>query len=602
MNRSKGLELRLLGSLLVLKVTLLSATAYAAPSDGAPVPPAATIPAPPAVQSGPVKVPRDPDAAAPSASATRVTAAFAGLVIVPSGQALKPGGVPVPANGLDLGNIEPLMRSKALRAMVQERLGRPLSMSDLQQIGRQIVLAYRASNRPLVDVAVPEQDVSNGVVQLVVTEFKVGKIQVEGNKRTSDETVRRAIKQVPGEPLDQRKLIAGLNYLGANPFRRVDAVYRRADQPQTTDLVLKVTESRPFRVTASWDNSGTLTTNRQRIGAGVTWGDVLGGDGQLTLQLSGSPDVVSPGVGSSPGFQAITGSLIQPLSAQNSLITFATYQRAAPSLGPDLGQIGENLQFTVRLAHSFTSGKDLNAAVTFGYDFKQSNNNLLFGGTSISSQKTDIHQFTADLSFGLPAAGGYFSSSVMAVASPGGIGSRNTAEAFRPTATRAGTPFADARYAYLRLSAQHTLPLGKSGFELRSRVNAQASSGNLLPSEQLSAAGPGILRGYEPNAALGSRGLVLSGEVWTKPFSIVARNGALADQARLGLFIDAGWVGNAKRLAGEHAWTKPAAAGISGAWSLSQRLSVRADYGWQLTSIPGYAKGSLGYVSVALSL
>lgn len=602
MNRSKGLELRLLGSLLVLKVTLLSATAYAAPSDGAPVPPAATIPAPPAVQAGPVKVPRDPDAAAPSASATRVTAAFAGLVIVPSGQALKPGGVPVPANGLDLGNIEPLMRSKALRAMVQERLGRPLSMSDLQQIGRQIVLAYRASNRPLVDVAVPEQDVSNGVVQLVVTEFKVGKIQVEGNKRTSDETVRRAIKQVPGEPLDQRKLIAGLNYLGANPFRRVDAVYRRADQPQTTDLVLKVTESRPFRVTASWDNSGTLTTNRQRIGAGVTWGDVLGGDGQLTLQLSGSPDVVSPGAGSSPGFQAITGSLIQPLSAQNSLITFATYQRAAPSLGPDLGQIGENLQFTVRLAHSFTSGKDLNAAVTFGYDFKQSNNNLLFGGTSISSQKTDIHQFTADLSFGLPAAGGYFSSSVMAVASPGGIGSRNTAEAFRPTATRAGTPFADARYAYLRLSAQHTLPLGKSGFELRSRVNAQASSGNLLPSEQLSAAGPGILRGYEPNAALGSRGLVLSGEVWTKPFSIVARNGAFADQARLGLFIDAGWVGNAKRLAGERAWTKPAAAGISGAWSLSQRLSVRADYGWQLTSIPGYAKGSLGYVSVALSL
>jgi hemolysin activation/secretion protein len=354
------------------------------------------------------------------------------------------------------------------------------------------------------------------------------------------------------------------------------------------------------RAFASFDNSGTPATRRERISSGVTWGNAFGADGQLTLQGTVSPDLFESRGGKSLAFEAYTGSLVQPLSRRDTLIAFASYQRAAPSLGANLGQVGKNLQLTTRWARTISSNPKHRTVLTLGYDYKQTNNNLLFGGTSISSQKTDIHQASLDLSVTRPWSGGLFGVSATVTGSPGGIGSRNSTAAFRPTATRSGTPFAKADYVYLRTTATQVTPLGKSGFEARTRFVGQLSSANLLPSEQLSAAGPGVLRGYDPNAAIGTRGFVASQELWTQPISLVSRAGPMADRLQVGAFIEAGQVGNPDRLVAERKWTKTASVGLSAAWSLGPYATLRADYGWQLKALPGTEKGSLGYLTATI--
>jgi hypothetical protein len=302
----------------------------------------------------------------------------------------------------------------------------------------------------------------------------------------------------------------------------------------------------------------------------------------------------------SVAFRAYTTSLVQPLSRRDTLIAFASYQQAAPSLGADLGQVGKNTQLTARWARTLSTNPRHRTVLTLGYDFKQTNNNLLFGGTSISSQKTDIHQASLDLSLTRPWSAGVFGLSATVTASPGGIGGRNSTDAFRPTATRAGTPFASADYVYLRTTLSQTTPLGKTGLEARTRLTGQLASANLLPSEQLSAAGPGVLRGYDPNAAIGTRGFVVSQEIWSPAMSITARGGPFDDRLQVGAFVEAGQVGNPDRLVAEARWTKTAAAGLSAAWSLGPYASLRADYGWQLRALPGTDKGSLGYVTATI--
>jgi len=479
-------------------------------------------------------------------------------------------------------------------------IGRPLSVADLNRISRQVILAYRAAGRPLVDVAVPEQDVTGGVVQIVVAEFKVGQVKVEGAKHFDPARIRSAVRLKTGEAVDQMQLIEDLNYLGGNPFRRVDVVYRKGDAPLTTDVVLNVTDRTPIRAFATFDNSGTPSTRRERISSGVTWGDAFGRDGQLTAQATVSPDLFESRGGKSLAFQAYTASLVQPLSRRDTLIAFASYQRATPSLGANLGQVGKNLQVTTRWSRTISSKPSLRTVLTLGYDYKQTNNNLLFGGTSISSQKTDIHQASIDLSVTRPWSAGLLGVSTTVTVSPGGIGNRNTTAAFRPTATRSGTPFAKADYVYVRNTATQVTPIGKSGFEARTRLVSQWSSANLLPSEQLSAAGPGVLRGYDPNAAIGTRGFVASQELWTKPISLAAKTGRFTDRLQVGAFIEAGQVGNPDRLVAERKWTKTASTGLSAAWSLGPYASLRADYGWQLKALPGTEKGSLGYLTATI--
>ncbi|WP_408204974.1 POTRA domain-containing protein [Paraburkholderia sediminicola] len=61
-------------------------------------------------------------------------------------------------------------------------LGRPLTFDRLAQIRRAVVQRYRDAGQPLVDVYVPEQDVSDGVVRIVVATFRVGQVVARGNR------------------------------------------------------------------------------------------------------------------------------------------------------------------------------------------------------------------------------------------------------------------------------------------------------------------------------------------------------------------------------------------------------------------------------------
>ena len=389
-----------------------------------------------------------------------------------------------------------------------------------------------------------------------------------------------------------------LNWLALNPFRAVNLAYRAGAGPLTTDIIVHVDDRLPFRAYAGFDNSGTPGTGRERVFAGFNWGDVLGGDGQLSYQATLSPDVFERRQGRSASFEAHSVTLLQPLPgrARDTLLLFGAVQHAAPVLGDSIGQTGESLQASGRWIGLLRADPARRLQLSLGWDFKQTDNNLLFGGTSVSRQVTQIQQSVAEVDVTRVWSRGVVGGSVSVTASPGGLGGRNSDAAFQPGDGRSGIPFASARYAYLRVTISQTTPLWHRGIEARSRATGQLSTANLLPSEQLSAAGPGSVRGYDPNAVIGSRGFLVSQELWSPSFSPASR----AISTQVGAFIEAGAVGNSHRLPDEPSWTRTASAGLSAIWSLGHRLQFRADYAWRLRALPGVNPRALGQISASV--
>lgn len=495
-------------------------------------------------------------------------------------------------------DLKPLL-AREFQALANDAIGKPASLASLNKLARSAVLAYRQAGHPLVDVAIVAQDVSDGIVSIVVREFLVGSVAVEGNKHFATDLLRRYIRLEPGDQVDQPALVDDLNLLSQNPFRRVDLIYRRGEAPLTTDVVVRVIDRHPLRVYASYENNGVVATGRDRWSAGFNWGNVFGGDGQFAYQFTASSDGLFRSTnGLDSRFRAHSFTFVQPVNRSNNFIVFGTYQRTRPDLGPNFTLTGENYQLSPRFTFPVFGNAERRGQLSIGYDFKRTNNNLLFGGLDVSDEATEVHQAVIDLTLSQRWSLGLFSSSVTGFFSPGGIGSRNTDAAFQPGVDQIGTPFARAQYAYVRAIVTQTTPIGSKGFEAITRVTGQAATSNLLPTEQLAAAGPGLVRSYDPNSVLGSQGVLFTQEFWWPQFSPFGSKNPV-ESARIGAFFDAGMVGNARRLPGEARWVRTTSAGVVARYNLGPYLEIRGDYGLQMRRQPGRDRlGSVGFISI----
>ncbi|MCA3256185.1 MAG: ShlB/FhaC/HecB family hemolysin secretion/activation protein [Alphaproteobacteria bacterium] len=536
--------------------------------------------------------------------------------------------------GIDL---DPL-RDRDFRAVAAEILGKPATLADLDRFAYQVVRYYRMQGRPLVDVRVPEQDVTDGIVRFVVTEFKVDTVVVRGVEVTPQgrvvltekpryfnaKHIRRGLRMTRDSRIDERRVVEDLNWLSANPFRRVDLIYRKSDEASYTDITMRVTERRPFRVYGGFENTGTPNTQRERWSAGFNWGNVFDWDHQFSYQYTASQDLFEDRpAGKDVSFQSHSFTYVAPLDTgfldlHDQLLFFGTYQRSSPNIGPFFGLTGKSWLLSTRYGVQLPGGVQAKQQLSIGHDFKRTNNNLLFGGTAISNASTDVQQGAIEYSgsrtwriggtvqdIGLADDEGEGVIVTLAVGnstffSPGGIGRRNTDTAFQPSPTQSGTPFAEASYIYNRFTLAPSVRW-PSGFEARLRANWQIASGNLLPSEQLSAAGPGFVRAYDPNAVIGSRGVQATQEFWAPSIPLFSEAGPMADRLRFGAFFDWARVGDEERLAGADKWTTTASTGLILTYNLGVNLSARLDYGWQLKKLPGATdRGSLGFIQITL--
>lgn len=518
--------------------------------------------------------------AAPASSPedeVQVTANLQGLVFLRSKEDIKREGLEG-VTGVEVRDI-PLIGGADFAAALKPYLGQPAKLGTLKAIQRDVILYCRNHDRPLVDIIVPNQEVNptNGVIQIVLIEGRIGKVVVqnEGRKWFTDESITRSIRLQPGDPISEKRLLADIDWINRNPFREVTPSFRQGEQAGLSDMQLEVRDRIPIRVFAGYEDSGTEATGRDRLLAGVNWGDAFFQGHQLNYQYSTDAQFDT--------LKAHSVSYIAPLPWRHNLSVYGTYVEIDTGVGGGGNSTALNYQGALRYAVPLPITKDVQHEAFVGFDFKHNETDLLFGGTSADPTETEVLQLVLGYNATRNDQWGRTSAGLQGFFSPGDLSDQNDDMAFE--SQHAG---ADANYIYGRLTMERVtrLPWNMSWIV---RGGGQLANGNLIPSEQLGVGGYNTVRGYDEREANGDRGFVISTEFRSPAFTVLGRNSKwnVPDQLQFLAFMDYGLAENVDPIPstpgnpGEttsHLWS----VGGGLRYTINRYLSFRFDYGVQL--------------------
>ncbi len=496
-----------------------------------------------------------------------------GLVFAPKGSDVRAEGRPE-VRGVKVEGVA-LLDEVEWQARLGHRFGQPFTMADLNEVMREVIQHYRESDRPVVDVAVIEQDITSGVVQLAVIEAMLGEVRVEGARHFKPEFLSGQIRLVPGEPIRSTLLMADLEWLNRNPFRSVDLVHTPGGEVGLSDVVLRVDDRFPLRVYAGYEDSGNELTGSNRWFAGFNHGNLWGIDHQLNYRWTFNNEIDK--------LDAHAASYVAPLPWRHILTVFGAYVESSADLPPPLDVDGHTGQLGVRYLIPLPRSEKLRKQgfrheIELGYDFKNSTSNLEFFELPVLGQNTDLHQFLLGYRGSLRDTTGTTAFGASIYLGPGDWGGHNTDAAF--DLSRAG---ATASYAYGRLEFERRqrLPGEFTGLLL---ATGQFSDGNLLPSEQLGFGGYSSVRGYEENEANLDEGAMLTMELRSPSIRLLPHLhlDGVADEMQLLAFWDYARGSNVDLLPGEARHTSMSSIGPGFRWSIGDRFSMRFDYGFQL--------------------
>jgi hemolysin activation/secretion protein len=470
-------------------------------------------------------------------------------------------------------------------------ISEPISLSLLDKINNDVVNIMADNDYPVVDVFAAEgQDITNGVVQVSIVIGKRGNVFVQGVEG-KDDFFAKQISIDNGEEITRSNLEADVEWLNRNPFRNVNVLLQRGEDFGSTDIALDVEQDKPYRFYTGVDDTGTELTEKERWSVGANFGNVFGLDHIFNYRYTSSYDGHSLNAHSF-GYEI-------PIHAwRHNVSLFGAYVESQPNATNTGFQLdGRSWQLGLRYNLPLSAYKNLKQNITFGFDYKRSNNDLSFGVVRVFDSFTTIAQIMAGYTASANDKFGRTQFQFETFISPGGLGDGNKDAAFN--ASRSGAS-SDYIYSVLNLNRVTQLPYD---FNWSLSFEGQLANKNLIGSEQIGIGGFNSVRGYDEYQFTGDKGLIVRNELLSPAYSLVSKfYGSLPrDQLQLLWFVDFGMVDNIDRLVGEES-QRLSSTGVGFRYAMGNNVNLRFDYGWQLEQLnTNNDKGSRLHASLVIA-
>ncbi len=150
-------------------------------------------------------------------------------------------------------------RPQDLHALHTGLIGREVSLAEVYAVATQITARYRNDGYVLSQAVVPQQQIRDGVVQIIVIEGRIARVVIKdegGQLRSYNYLLQYAERLKASQPVTQRELERYLLLLNDFPGMRVSGVLAPSDVPGASDLVLEV-NYKHIDAYASLDNRGS---------------------------------------------------------------------------------------------------------------------------------------------------------------------------------------------------------------------------------------------------------------------------------------------------------------------------------------------------------
>ncbi|MCC7487673.1 MAG: ShlB/FhaC/HecB family hemolysin secretion/activation protein [Burkholderiales bacterium] len=448
-------------------------------------------------------------------------------------------------------------------------LGPDKDFGDIQRALEALEQAYRDAGWGVVQVSLPEQDISRGVVRFRVIEARLGRVVVEGNEHFSTANVRRSLPALrEGATPNSRAVGRNLQVAAESPSKQTTVLLRAGERDGEVDAVVKVADERPWRASATLDNTGTDRTGKYRLGFGVAHANLFDRDHVLTAQYITSPghadDVKIFGVGYRVPFHSL-GSSLDIVGGYSDVDSGTVQNLFTVSGAGTIGALRWN-QHLRRLA-------DYEHKIVYGLDYRAYQNRVVADGVGIVPDIT-VHPLSAYYAGIYRAGATEVNFYVYGAQNVFPHGNDATDEVFK--LTRAG---AKAAYRLYRYQVAMVRILGRD-WQLRGALNGQYSDDALVPGEQFGIGGADSVRGFLEREVANDKGYRVNAELHTPDLGAALK--WRESRLRGLVFFDAGGVRRNKAQPDEQAAEFISSTGVGVRYSWGRYASARLDYAWVL--------------------
>jgi len=486
----------------------------------------------------------------------------------------------------DLEGVKILPEAE-VQAAIKAWTNTPVTFDDLQNVCDVIAELYRKKGYT-VQAILPPQKISNGVVRIVITEAKLGKVTVETPQGPTRFGQERAAEYITysnpvGDPLNMQSLERAIVILNETPGVMVASQLEPGEKDGEVDVRLQLTQPNDFQGRVEANNYGSRTTGANQ--------------GVFALTLNnpmGYGDSVSVNGIASEGSQYAQAAYSLPISPDGLRLglssTFLNYKNVSNYAVN--GGTGDAWTTGLSAAYPIIRSQGANLNGTLNYDIKSYNNRNLVSNTLTSAY--NINNLSASLSGNLADGFGYGAVNagsvtlvlghldILGINQSAYQGSSNHYGMYAvpnssPAIYQAITP---SNFFKTIFSANRTQGLTQDGdTNLFAAISGQFASVNLNSAEQFYLGGPYGVRAYPVAQAGGSQGGLFTLELRHK----------IHQQFTLSGFFDAGVVQQYKNLyAG---WQ--GATNANNTYSLmGAGVGVKWDYeGWNISGTVAWKLG-----------
>ncbi len=385
-------------------------------------------------------------------------------------------------------------------------LGPDRTLATVKAAADAVEKTYKDAGYGTVFVDIPEQDVTDGVVRLKVTEGHLEGVHVRGERYFSGRQILAALPALkPGDTPQLPALQRELTELNARtPDRSVTPILKAGSEPGTVAADLSVKDTLPLHGSLSFDDRHTADTTPNRLTAALSYDNLWQRQDSVALQYQTAPARPSDA-------EVLIANYLAHLDADGALAAFSYIRTNSNVLAVGtLGVLGKGSIYGAHWIEPIEASPARTQSVNFGVDYKDVLTQVFPDATGSASGAP----VTAAVRY-LNWSATYSSSWYLPAATLG----VNAGFAFGvQSILNSSSEFENARYNanpdyfYVRLGFNGTENL-PAGFAISERLNGQWSDDPLVNNEQFSLGGVDTVRGYLEAETLGDSGLAGSIEL-----------------------------------------------------------------------------------------
>jgi len=429
-----------------------------------------------------------------------------GLAPVPA-----PAAPDVPAGGT-CSLVRTIRLEGAERLTPQEQarftapyLGRCIGLAEIGELMRVITNRYIELGLVTTRVYIPQQDLGQGTLWLLVLEGKVGELRLQDP--ASRVNLRSAFPGVQGRVLDIRDIEQGLDQINRLQSNSATMELQPSAQPGMTDILIANQPGTWWNGNITFDNYGSPSTGDIRATATLSADNVLGlNDGWFT-SLSRNTDA-------HPGSRLSESALLSvnfPYGYWNFLASAASsrYASIASSLTQQFHSTGGTDTYNLSVQRVLLRGQTDKLTLNVGLTHKESRNYIEGSLLTTGSPKlTDLQVGLTSVFF---AGGGFWTVD-------GGLSRGLPWWGVEPLPGAGTGTVPTPEWLRFQGSVSYSRPFKLDGLDASwsSSMQGQTSRDYLYGSEQISVGGLYTVRGFDGTSLSGDRGLY-----WRNDVSVV---------------------------------------------------------------------------------